>query len=62
MTNREYRNRNALFIALFVGMDAAGSLVAHAQKSDMLGATNATTATPSQIKVAPSRRCLPIFD
>jgi hypothetical protein len=44
--------RNREFIALFVGVAAAGSLVAHAQKSDMLGATNATTATPPQIKVA----------
>jgi len=40
------------FITLFVGVAAAWSLVAHAQKSETLGATNATTAMLPQIKVA----------
>jgi hypothetical protein len=40
------------FIILFVGVAAVWSLVAHAQKSETLGATNATTATLPQIKVA----------
>ena len=44
--------RNREFIILFVGVAAAWSLVAHAQKSETLGATNATTATLPQIKVA----------
>jgi hypothetical protein len=44
--------RNREFITLFVGVAAGWSLVAHAQKSDRLGATNATTATSPQIKVA----------
>jgi hypothetical protein len=39
------------FITLFVGVATAWSLVAHAQKSETLGATNATTATLPQIKV-----------
>ena len=39
-------------ITLFVGVAAAWSLVAHAQKSETLGATNATTAMLPQIKVA----------
>ena len=40
------------FITLLVGVAAAWSLVAHAQKSETLGATNATTATVPQIKIA----------
>jgi hypothetical protein len=44
--------RNREFITLFVGVAAAWSLVAYAQKSETLGATNATTATLPQIKVA----------
>jgi hypothetical protein len=40
------------FITLFVGVAAAWSFVAHAQKSETLGATNATTAMLPQIKVA----------
>ena len=40
------------FISLFGGVAAAWSLVAHAQKSETLGATNATTAMLPQIKVA----------
>ena len=40
--------RRCEFIALLVGVAAAWSLVAHAQKSE----TNATTATVPQIKVA----------
>ena len=43
--------RNREFITLFVGVAAAWSLVAHAQKSETLGATNATTATLPQIEV-----------
>jgi hypothetical protein len=40
------------FITLFVGVAAAWSLAAHAQKSETLGATNATTAMLPHIKVA----------
>ena len=40
------------FITLFVGVATAWSLVAHAQKSETLGATNATTATLPQIEMA----------
>jgi hypothetical protein len=39
------------FITLFVGAAAAWSLAAHAQDSETLGATNATTATSPKIKV-----------
>ena len=39
------------FISLFVGAAAAWSLAAHAQESETLGTTNATTATSPQIKV-----------
>ena len=44
--------RRPEFITFCVGVAAVWSLVAHAQKSETLGATNATTATLPQIKVA----------
>jgi len=42
--------RTRKYISLFAVAAAAWSLAAHAQDSDTLG-TNATTATPPQIKV-----------
>jgi hypothetical protein len=44
--------RRPEFITFCVGVAAVWSLVAHAQKSETLGATNATTTTLPQIKVA----------
>ena len=40
------------FISLCVGVAAAWSLAAHAQESETLGTTKATTATLPQIEVA----------
>jgi hypothetical protein len=39
------------FISLFGGVAAAWSLAAHAQESEILGTSQATIATPTQIKV-----------
>jgi hypothetical protein len=53
------------FISLFVGVAAAWSLAAHAQESETLGTTKATTATLPQIEVArvkPVESPAPIFD
>jgi hypothetical protein len=40
------------FISVFVGMAAAWSLAAHAQESNTLDATNATTATLPKVELA----------